>query len=144
MADVDELFKDPQNVYEKKLRDVFSLHPNAKQEPLYQILSLVLYHNPNTTDIHDVYDLLGMEDFVRLIHLLDGRTVRLPTSSELREALLTAICYYYREVEHLDWPQIKEKVPFEFQSMSLSRKIKNLNMAFNSELKNMLVTGEKK
>lgn len=137
-----DLFKDPQNVFERQLRDVFKVSPTSNKDPLGLILSLVIHHNPNTSDITDVYKLLGVENFVRLIHLLDGRTIRLPTSSELRDALLTAICYYYREIEHLDWPEIKERIPFEFHAISMSRKIKNLNMAFYAELNNMFNIGQ--
>lgn len=141
--EADSLFAEPTNVLEKQLKDIFSSKSSAKQEPLFQILSLVIHHNPNTSDINDVYRLLGMENFVRLIHLLDGRTVRFPTSSELKDALVTSICYYYREVAHEDWSVIKEKIPFEIQPISMARKIKNLNMAFSSELQALFKsTGE--
>jgi hypothetical protein len=121
------------------MREAFT--PVDEQNSLFSAVALVFYHNAKISEIYDVYKLLGVENFVKLIHLLDGRTVRLPTSSELQEAILLALCFYYREVDGLDWDEIHDKIPFQFSSISMSYKLKSLNAALRRELKETLCGG---
>lgn len=127
------MFKSESSVFERQMREAFK--PVDEQNSLFSAVALVFYHNVKISEIYDVYKLLGIENFVKLIHLLDGRTVHLPTSEELQEAILLALCFYYREVEGLDWDEIHDKVPFQFSSISMSYKLKSINSAIRSELK---------
>jgi hypothetical protein len=138
------MFKGDSSVFERQMREAF--RPVDEQNSLFSALSLVFYHNVKFSEIYDVYKLLGIENFVKLIHLLDGRTVRLPTSEELRESILLSLCFYYREIEGLEWNEIHDKIPFQFSSISMSYKLKSLNAAMKSELKEILRGdfGEKK
>lgn len=129
------MFKSESSVFEKQMREAFK--PVDEQNSLFSAVALVFYHNVKISEIYDVYKLLGVENFVKLIHLLDGRTVRLPTSEELQESILQSLCFYYREVEGLDWDEIHDKLPFQFSSISMSYKLKSLNAALKAELKNI-------
>jgi hypothetical protein len=115
------------------MREAFK--PVDEQNSLFSAVALVFYHNVKISEIYDIYKLLGIENFVKLIHLLDGRTIHLPTSSELQELILLALCFYYREVEGLEWDEIHDKIPFQFSSISMSYKLKSINSALRSELK---------
>lgn len=126
------MFKNESNVFEKQIREAFK--PVDEQNSLFSAVALVFYHNVKFSEIFDVYKLLGMENFVRLIHLLDGRTIHLPTSEELQEAILLSLCFYYREVEGLEWEEIHDKIPFQFSSISMSYKLRSLNSGIRSEL----------
>lgn len=138
------MFKGESSVFERQMREAFK--PVDDQNSLFSAVALVFYHNAKVSEIYDVYKLLGMENFVKLIHLLDGRIIHLPTSMELQEAILLAICFYYREVEGLDWDEIHDKIPFQFSSISMSYKLKSLNTSLRNELKEILCEdfGEKK
>jgi hypothetical protein len=141
---MDDMFKGESSVFEKQMREAFK--PVDEQNSLFSAVALVFYHNTKFSEIYDVYKLLGMENFVKLIHLLDGRTVRLPTSAELQESILMALCFYYREVEGLDWDEVHSMIPFQFSSISMSYKLKSLSSAIRSELKDIFrgEFGEKK
>jgi len=130
-----EMFKEADSVFEKQLRDAFKPAVDNQQSDLFRAIALVFYHNEKLSDIYDVYKLLGVEDFVRLIHLLDGRTVRFPTSTELKKAIILALCFYYREIEGLSWEEVHDRIPFKFSSLTVSYRIKSLNSAMRSELK---------
>jgi hypothetical protein len=123
---VEGLFDTPHNLWEHQLREIFS-QPEVKKDPLFQILTAVFQTTSNIADVSDVYRLLGLENFTRLLHLLDGRTIKFPTSTELKDAIILTICYYYRKVEGLDWARIHEILPFDFPSIAISRKISNLD-----------------
>lgn len=131
------LFDETSSVFEQQLRDIFK--PSEKeQSSLFSIISLVFYHNSKITDLHDIYRLLGLENFIKLISLLDGRTIKFPTASELKDAIILALCFYYREIENKEWAEIHELVPYNFNSISISYKIKSLNAAMRQELKGFL------
>lgn len=130
------MFKSESSIFERQMREAFK--PVDEQNSLFSAIALVFYHNVKTSEIYDVYKLLGVENFVKLIHLLDGRTVHLPTSAELQELILLALCFYYREVEGLEWDEIHDKIPFQFSSISMSYKLKSLNAALKAELKEIL------
>jgi hypothetical protein len=133
---MDNMFKGESSVFERQMREAFK--PVDEQNSLFSAIALVFYHNVKTSEIYDVYKLLGIENFIKLIHLLDGRTVHLPTSAELQELILLALCFYYREVEGLEWDEIHDKIPFQFSSISMSYKLKSLNAALKAELKEIL------
>ncbi len=130
------LFDESNSVFEQQLKDIFKPAENKEQSSLFSILSLVFYHNSKITDLHDIYKLLGLDNFIKLVSLLDGRTVRFPTSSELKDAIILALCFYYKEIENKDWTEIHDLVPYSFNSISISYKIKSLNAAMRQELKN--------
>jgi hypothetical protein len=129
---MDNIFKGESSVFEKQMREAFK--PVDEQNSLFSAVSLVFYHNAAISEIYDIYKLLGIENFVKLIHLLDGRTVHLPTSADLQDAILQALCFYYREVENLSWDEIHAKIPFQFSSISMSYKLKSLNASLRAEL----------
>jgi hypothetical protein len=85
-----------------------------------------------------------MENFVKLIHLLDGRTIRLPTSAELQDSILLALCFYYRECENLTWEEVHDRIPFQFSSIAMSYKLKSLNSALKAEMKTLFMKGDLK
>ena len=128
------MFKNSNNVFEVQLRELFKPAQQKEDMTLFQLISLVFYHNANITDLYDMYNLLGIESFIKLVHLMDGKNIRFPTSQELRDAIVVAICYYHKEVEGLNWDQIREKIPFEFSSISIAHKIKNINTILKREL----------
>ena len=130
---VDNLFDSPNSVWEHQLRGIFS-QPEVKKDPLFQILTVVFQNTANIADISDVYRLLGLENFTRLVHLLDGRTVKFPTSTDLKDAIILTVCYYYRKIECLEWDQIHNILPFDFHSIAVSRKIKNLDEIMREKL----------
>lgn len=55
----------------------------------------------------EIYKVLGVENFTTLINLIDGKTLEFPSKEEFKELIITVLCYYYKEVEHKDWEDIK-------------------------------------
>ena len=129
-----DLFKGETSVYEKQLREAFIPVSNDQHSDLFRAIALVFYHNEKISDIYDGYKLLGIENFIKLIHLFDGRTVRFPTSTELKDVIILSLCFYYREIEGLTWEEIHDRIPFKFSSLTVSYKIKSLNSAIRAEL----------
>lgn len=115
------------DVFEEKLDRLFRRQNKSEIEIILECVSLIIYSTINNTDIVELYRLLDLADFVKVISLFDGRTVKFPTKTELRSSLLLAVLYYYREILNMDWDEIKEEFPFEISSISYGIQIKNLN-----------------
>ena len=128
------MFKDESSVFEKQLRDAFRPVVNNEQSDLFRAIALVFQHNEKLSELYDAYKLLGVENFVRLIHLFDGRTVRFPTGTELKDAIILSLCFYYREIEGLTWEEVHDRIPFKFSSLTIAYKLKSLNAAIRKEL----------
>ena len=122
------------SVFEKQLREAFKPVVDDQQSDLFRAIALVFYHNEKLSDLYDAYKLLGIDNFVKLVHLFDGRTVRFPTSTELKDAIIMSLCFYYREIEGLTWEEIRDHIPFKFSSLTVSYKLKSLNAAIRKEL----------
>lgn len=123
-----ETFSTPVNLFEERLNELFKKKTTVREsDQVLLLVSMILLDNPNNTDLVDTYNLLGLEDFVKLVHLFDGRTVRFPTSGEIQEMIVLAFCYYYREVRGLDWDEIRAILPWDISSVSYGSRVKKLS-----------------
>lgn len=106
------LYNDPKSILEQKLND--ALGTNKEETIITDLMHLALLKKAQLDTDDLVYDemfkLLGLDKFSDLIALLDGRTIVFPTKEEFQSMLMTVICYYYRNVEGMDWQQIKDKL----------------------------------
>lgn len=124
------------SVFEQQLKSIFRPVNGEDQSSLFSIISLIFYHDSKVSELHDVYKLLGLDNFIKLISLVDGRTIKFPTSTELKDAIILALCFYYREIENKSWTEIHDLIPYNFNSISIAYKIKSLNSTLKTELKN--------
>lgn len=122
-----KLFKNPTEVFEDQLNDIFIRSSDKTSNIVLRAVNLLLNMSESNRDLTDLYDLVGIETFVAILTLFENKTIHFPPKEEIKELILTALLYYYREVENLSWEEIKAKVPFEFSSISYSIKIKKFN-----------------
>lgn len=129
-----KLFSSPTEIFEEQLNDIFLHSTEDKNNLILESLSLLLRMPSSNKDLIDLYNLLGLEGFVSVMTLFENRTITFPSKHEVKELILTALIFYYREVENLSWEEIKNKIPFEFSSISYSIKIKKLNKFLSDKL----------
>lgn len=123
-----KLFKNPKEVFEEQLNDLFLTRKEDDTDTIVRAFSIILtMNNTKNRDMVDLYNLVGMDEFVSIISLFEKRTVVFPSKNEIKESILLALIFYYREVKGLSWVEIKEIVPFDFSSISYSSKLKGLN-----------------
>lgn len=133
-----KLFENPTEVFEEQLNDIFVRSREDNNNAIIRILNILVYSNTKNQDLIDLYNLLGVDGFVSVVSLFEGRTVKFPNKEEIKEQLLLALIYYYREIENLSWSDIKNKIPFEFSTISYSMKIKNLNSSISKQIDEIL------
>jgi len=115
-----------QEIFEDQIFDIFQQTRDGKSNPLIEVLRLLL-HSSRDKSIIDLFYLLGIEKAMSVISLFENRTVTFPSQDSLREDILTAVLYYYREIENKSWGEIKQIVPIHFSSISYASKIKKVN-----------------
>ena len=136
---MNKIFKSPREVFEDQLNDIFSSSSEENVNVILKALSLLLRMPSMNNDLVDLYNLVGLEQFVGVISLFENRTVKFPNRNEVKDLILTSLLYYYHEVENLSWSEIREKIPFEFSSISYSIKIKKFNSFITNKLYNLFV-----
>jgi len=116
-------------LWEKKLNRLFEKRKPEDVELLINLVSLSVYSR-NNKDLGSLYTILGTDNFSKVISLFSGRTITFPDREEFREALIIAVCYYYKEILNYEWSKIKEELPFakdEINSIKIGKGIKKLN-----------------
>lgn len=112
------MYTNPRSIFQEKIGSI--LHRDSecsilfenifKLQHLYR-LEKIESENKELTDewytLLRVYEELGPEMFAKLISVIRGRTLSFPTEEEFQEAVVTTLCYYYKEVEGKNWEEIR-------------------------------------
>lgn len=120
-------FKAPNDVFEAQIDDLFSRHSKGEMELIFQVLSLIIFQSTNNDNLSNLYHSVDLENFVKVLSVFDGLEVKFPSKKKLKDWLLFALCYYYRDIEQMSWDEIKKILPFDISSISYGIKIRNLN-----------------
>lgn len=99
---IKNLLKDPEcsPIFEDifKLMQLYSLEkisPNRSEETNWKIFLLI-------------YEELGASNLAKLVSITKGKSVTLPSEEDFQDAIITSLCYYYKEVEGKSWEDIKQ------------------------------------
>lgn len=107
---MEELYKDPKSLFEYQTNE--TILKCATSNVIEDILHLLMLKSAEKKEknltLVEIYNLLGVEKFTELIELLDGETVKFPTKEQFKEALTTAVCFYYRKYCGKSWEEIKK------------------------------------
>ena len=142
-----QLFNKPNNLLEAQLRDIFHDKEETEEDIILKIINILIYKNIRDTTLLDLFRLLDgdYEMFSKIVTLFSNRTIRFPDKTEIEDTLLTAICFYYREIKHMDWTDIKKILPGDVSPLYYSARIRSLNSLIKNEMSRlfeyMLTTG---
>ena len=121
-----KLFDKSTDIFDAQIEEAFSKPKDTEMDLILKVVSLLIYKNSTSTDIVEMYKVLGMENFTKIVMLFDGRTVKFPTKQEITNTLINSLVYYYREIKNLSWEDVKEKFPFEISGISCGIQFKQL------------------
>ena len=133
-----KIFNRTTNVFEEQLNDLFTDHSPNTSDKIARILSLLIYDRNMSDNLVQLYDLVGIDTFLLVCSLFEKKKVEFPSREELRDLIITATIYYYKEMEHKEWSEIKDILPFEFSPISYSFKIRNFSEFMNNKLRDIL------
>jgi hypothetical protein len=138
----EEIFGDPTNLFEKRINEIFAEKPETEFDSLLRLVTMLIAQNSPSDDMVALYHLVSLEDFVRIISLFDGRMVRFFSRKDIQETMVVALCFYYKEVVGLDWPAIREKLPFSVNATAYGTKIKRLSRAMRDQMSSFFTRGD--
>ena len=106
----DRLFDNETSVFKNKLNNILTDKPQA--DLVRDILTLLLlrnsYKDEKILKLIDVYNAVGLDNFMSIIEAFNGETISFPSVEEFKEAIITAVAYYYKHVQNKSWKEIKE------------------------------------
>lgn len=129
-----KFFEGSMSIENDQIDQLFSKKKDSEMDVILKILSIIIYQTSHSTDVVEIYNLLGTEKFSQLVMLLDGRKINLPSLLEFRESLILALIYYYKEMKNYSWEDVKNKIPFDISNISYGIKIKQLNNYLQQKL----------
>lgn len=139
-----KLFTNPKEVFEEQLNDLFLASDNSEVDQVIRSLSLIIHAEENfknKNDMIELYNLLGLDGFVSVLSLFEKRTITFPSMEIIRESIILAVIFYYKEMKNYSWNEIKSIVPFEFSSISYAFKLKKLNAFIVEQMREIFKEG---
>ena len=104
------LFDNETSVFKNKLNNILTDKPQA--DLVRDILTLLLlrnsYKDEKILKLIDVYNAVGLDNFMSIIEAFNGETISFPSVEEFKEAIITSVAYYYKHVQNKSWKEIKE------------------------------------
>lgn len=137
-----KLFSETKSAWESQLDDLFSKKSDTEIELIFEIVSLIM-NNGNSDNVQNLYSLLDLENFIRVVTLFDGKTIKFPSKQSLKETFIWALCYYYKEIKNLSWKEIEKLIPYEISTISYGIRIKQLNKYIEKEIHSIATELEK-
>lgn len=106
----DRLFDNETSVFKNKLNNILTDKPQA--DLIRDILTLLLlrnsYKDEKILKLIDVYNAVGLDNFMSIIEAFNGETISFPSVEEFKEAIITSVAYYYKHIQNKSWKEIKE------------------------------------
>lgn len=114
-----DLYKKLQKVSEESSIDRHS-------QEILNIVKLILYKDKHIS-LAELLQTFGAENFVKLLYVVGGKTITFPTPNEFKEIFTWATAYYAKEINGMDWKEIKDKLGCDQSSIKWSSKNKQLS-----------------
>jgi hypothetical protein len=130
-------FDKPEQLWQKQLNELFTKKEPSETEKILNVVGLIV-HSSKNEDMSRLYSQVGLKAFTEVIEVFGGRTVKFIEKEQLRENLVLALCYYYREVKGYSWDKIKNTLPFEINPVSMGIRISSLNSKIRKEIDEIL------
>jgi hypothetical protein len=115
------------DIWTEKIQTMFKKKPKQEEELFLDIVSMIAYQRYDDK-LSAVYKELGVEIFNKVVAILSGETIIFPDRQDWRDSMLTALCFYYKELKNISWAEIKEILPFKrINTIKIGKRINSLN-----------------
>lgn len=132
------MIQKPTEIWEKRLQNIFKRKEKSQTQLFLDIVSVVLFQNEKAREIGDLYSILSLDDFIKVINLFENRTIEFPSKKEIQEAIELSLFYYYKNIRGVEsYKDLKEMNIVDekdFSSRSIGKRLTKLD----NELKNKI------
>lgn len=127
------------NLWEENLFNAFKETTKTDAEILLSILTIVVF-NRFGNDLGHLYKIVGMENFSKITEIFSNKTLRFPDSEELRQALVLALSYYYKNIKGMTWEEVQRQLPYEPDlPLHMGKRLVSLDKTIRNQLDSLLV-----
>jgi len=142
------MIENPNEIWEKRLQEAFKKKDKTETQLFLDVVSIILFNNNKAREIGDLYSILKLEDFIKVVSLFENRTIEFPSKREIKEAIELSLFYYYKYIRGIDsYKELKsmniidEK---EFSSKSIGKKLTKINEKLKEKIFEILMEMENK
>ena len=116
------MYSDPRSIFQKKIQNILKSEDKHVSEVfekiflLQQALSMekaCSQDRDNYKHLLELYSIIGLEKFILMVNSLKGKTISIPSDMDLKESILTVLCFYYKGIENKSWDEIRDIVGLE-------------------------------
>lgn len=125
------MIENPQELWEKKLNNLFKKQEKTETQKFLDIVSIILYSNESCKDVSELYSQVDLDTFTKVINTFEGRTITFPTKLEIKDSIELALLFYYKNIKGIDSYKdlktlniIDEK---DFSSISIGKRLNKLS-----------------
>ena len=123
-------------VWQSKVDKIFATKPKKDEELFLNIVSMFLYSREDDT-LSTLYNELGLETFTRILGLIGGNTLELPSQEDLKDIMISSLCFYYKELKKQPWDEIHKLLPFnDINAIRYGKNIAKLEKSIIDKIKN--------
>jgi len=142
------MIENPNEIWEKRLQEAFKKKDKTETQLFLDVVSIILFNNDKARELGDLYSILKLEDFIKVVSLFENRTIEFPSKREIKEAIELSLFYYYKYIRGIDsYKELKsmnivdEK---EFSSKSIGKKLTKINEKLKEKIFEILMEMENK
>lgn len=123
-------------IWQEKVSCIFKTKPKSDEMLFLDIVSMFIFSKEND-NISAIYNEIGLETFINILGLIGGQDITLPTQERLKDSMLSALCFYYKELKGYSWTEIHNILPFnDINSIKYGRAISKLEKDIVEKIKN--------
>jgi len=137
------MIENPNEIWEKRLQEAFKKKDKTETQLFLDVVSIILFNNDKARELGDLYSILKLEDFIKVVSLFENRTIEFPSKREIKEAIELSLFYYYKYIRGIDsYKELKsmniidEK---EFSSKSIGKKLTKINEKLKEKIFEILM-----
>jgi hypothetical protein len=146
------VYPSPKNLFQQKIKTIFEKETKETTSLIADILKLFCMfklnrpqHAKNWEPLNEVFNRFGIRTFVELLDIFDGKTIRFPTRKEIKDLIMAALCYYYKEIENKSWDEIKTLLGIqENNTIQYGIKVRQLKTFLDQSMNQLLFKKKRK
>lgn len=136
------MIETPTEIWEKRLQNIFKKKEKSQTQLFLDVVSIVLFMNKNSKELGDLFSILKLDDFIKVVSLFENRTIEFPSKKEIQEAIEISLFYYYKNIRGVEsYNELKNLNIIEqkdFSSRSIGKKLTKLDKELKEKMLEIL------
>lgn len=128
MDNENRVIKQPKTLFQQQLNEIMADDPS--KQLISDLIHMQMHKNAEKDErmliLIELFNMIGLDNFINIIDLIDGRPVKFPTREDFKDTIEIAICYYYKNFQNYDWSKIDGLLEERIKTKKMSSNIRQL------------------